>query len=527
LQRTVGAGAARDVGLQVYDGVEANPEALLFDAGVPAANEHPPLLQHLEMGGRTWTLRFAATTAFVSATERALPPAALLLGLAATAVLLSTVRRETQARRRAEQAARRTAFLAEASKLLSSSLDYRRTLPAIAQLAAEEIADEAIVFVGGEPAPPLWCVGHRDPAHASRLEAALRRRGVEPTEQAGIAGVLRTRTPELVARLAPKRKQVADGDPELLALAREARLRSRLTVPLLARGSAFGALVLATAAGHRRLGPEELAVAEDLARLVAAAVDNARLYRDAQEAVRERDEFLSIASHELKTPLTSLALQSESLRVAARRGDAEATARKAEVVRRNVKRLAALVASMLDLSRIRAGRLELELEDVDLADVAREVTARFEDEAQRAGCTLVLHAPEPVVGHWDRLRIDQVLTNLLSNAVKYGPGKPVEVRVGAVERRAVLTVRDHGIGIPADDQRRIFEQFTRAVSERHYGGFGLGLWIVRSIVASLGGDVRVESAPGEGSTFTIELDPRPSATLRAEGEAASATGREA
>jgi len=505
LRRTVGAGAARDVGLQVYDGAEVRPEALLFDAGVPDGGDQAPLLQRIEVGARPWTLRFAATGAFVSVTERVLPPIALALGLAATAVLLWTVRRETKARRWAEQAAHRTAFLAEAGKILSSSLEYARTLPEIARLAAEEIADVAVVLVDGEPGAPLWCVGNADPALAARLEAALRRGGFDREGRSGIAAVLRRRAPELVTRLDAARYPMTARGPELAAIAREARVRSMLTVPVLARGAAMGALALA-ASRRRGFGPEDVALAEDLARLVASTVDTARLYRDAQGAIRERDEFLSIASHELKTPLTSLALQSESLRAAARRGDAEGAARKAEVVRRNVKRLAALVASMLDVSRIRAGRLELELEDVDLAEVAREVVARFEDEAQRAGCTIALDAREPVVGRWDRLRVDQVLTNLLSNAVKYGAGRPIDVRVGTTGARAVLAVQDHGIGISAEDQRRIFDQFQRAVSERHYGGFGLGLWIVRSIVESLGGAVRVESAPGEGSTFVVELD---------------------
>jgi signal transduction histidine kinase/CHASE1-domain containing sensor protein len=529
LQRTVGAGAARDVALHVYDGAEVRPDALLYAARAEPVDGQAPLLQRIDVGGRTWTLHFAATGAFVSATERALPPLALLLGLVATAILVRTVRRETQARRWAEQSARRTAFLAEAGKILASSLDYARTLPEVGRLAAEEIADAAILFVDGERGAPLWCVAHADADHAARLEAALRRRGVDPAEEAGVAAVLRTRAPELLARIDAARHPMIARDPELAALAREARIRSVLTVPILARGAAIGALVLAASSRRRRFGADDVALAEDLARLVAAAVDTARLYRDAQDAVRERDEFLSIASHELKTPLTSLALQSESLRAAARRGDAEGTARKADVVRRNVKRLAALVASMLDLSRIRAGRLELELEDVDLAEVAREVVGRFEDEAHRAGCTLALDAPEPVVGHWDRLRVDQVVTNLLSNAVKYGPGKPVEVRVGTTGgERAVLSVRDHGIGISAEDQRRIFDQFERAVSDRHYGGFGLGLWIVRSIVESLGGTVRVESAPGEGSTFTVELErARAAAARRADGDVAQAPGREA
>ncbi len=221
--------------------------------------------------------------------------------------------------------------------------------------------------------------------------------------------------------------------------------------------------------------------------------------------MQQRDDFLSIASHELKTPLTSLVLNSDSLRTAARRGDLEGVTRKAEGVRRNVDRLARLVSSLLDISRISAGRLDLELEVVDLSEVVREVVARFDDEARRAGCAVRVTASGAATGRWDRLRLDQVATNLLSNAIKYGRGKPVDVSVDAGDDRATLTVRDRGIGISAADQRRIFQRFERAVSKRNYGGFGLGLWIVRQIVEALGGSVRVESTPGEGSIFQVEL----------------------
>jgi signal transduction histidine kinase len=296
----------------------------------------------------------------------------------------------------------------------------------------------------------------------------------------------------------------ARATPELAGALAAGGLRAAVSAPLGARGEAMGAITF-LATPQRPLARTDAALVEDLARLASAAVDTARLYRQARDAVHARDEFLSIASHELKTPLTSLALQSESLLATANRFGAEALVRKAEVVGRNVDRLTRLVASLLDITRITAGRLELDLEDVDLAALAGEVVDRFQDEAARAGCAIALDAPGPVVGRWDRLRLDQVLTNLLSNAVKYAPGQPVSVRVSGDGARAELTVRDRGIGVSEADQRRIFDRFERAVSRRNYGGFGLGLWIVRQIAEALGGSVRIESAPGEGSMFTVEL----------------------
>ncbi|HXN83074.1 MAG TPA: HAMP domain-containing sensor histidine kinase, partial [Myxococcales bacterium] len=164
-----------------------------------------------------------------------------------------------------------------------------------------------------------------------------------------------------------------------------------------------------------------------------------------------------------------------------------------------------LINELLDVSRIVSGKVLLDLEDVDLAALAQEVADRFGEELARAGCTLRFEAGENVVGHWDRARLDQVLTNLLGNAIKYGKGSALELTVGRLGSEAWLSVRDHGIGIAPEHQARIFGRFERAVSERHYGGLGLGLWIAREVVDSLGGSIRCESGLGQGSTFTVVL----------------------
>ncbi len=494
LHGTLGPERTR-VGLSVYDGDGSDPDDLLYGErveGRPFVTE----VRHVRVGGRPWTLRYVATAAFASRTERALPGAVFAAGLAVALLLFAVVRQDARARKRAERSAFRSSFLAEAGKLLSSSAEYESTLPDVASLAAERVADGCLVYLL-ESAGPQWIVGHLDPDAAHRAADALGGTGLDPLDALGIAAVLRTGSAQV-------REGLPDASRHGVARAAGAMgAAASLAVPLYARGHALGAIVLLARRG--RFGPEDVRLGEDLARLVSAAVDTSRLYLRAQEAVAARDDFLSIASHELKTPLTSLVLNSDSLRAAAQRGDLQSVARKAEAVRRNVDRLSRLVSSLLDISRISAGRLDLELEEVDLAQVVRDVSARFEDEARRAGCAVRLSAPEPAVGRWDRLRLDQVVTNLLSNAIKYGRGRSVEVSVESREGLATLTVRDHGIGISPADQRRIFERFERAVSKRNYGGFGLGLWIVRQIVESLGGTVRVESVPGEGSTFQVEL----------------------
>ncbi|MDY7225857.1 hybrid sensor histidine kinase/response regulator [Hyalangium rubrum] len=229
-----------------------------------------------------------------------------------------------------------------------------------------------------------------------------------------------------------------------------------------------------------------------------------------QRAVRVRDEFLSMASHELRTPLTSLKVHIQGALRSAARGDgaplplAQYVA-KLETLEHNVGRLTHLVDNLLDITRISAGRLDFELTDVDLAAVVREVASRFNEDASRAGCRLTVSAERPVVGRWDRTRVDQVVTNLLTNALKYGAGAPVVLTVVEDGPHATLEVRDGGIGIPDEDRHRIFERFERAVPHEHYSGFGLGLWIVHQIVTGLGGTVSVESLPGKGATFRVQL----------------------
>ena len=227
---------------------------------------------------------------------------------------------------------------------------------------------------------------------------------------------------------------------------------------------------------------------------------------DAENAVRLRDEFLAIASHELRTPLTPLRLQLQVMLRHLRKGPggAEDLEAAAESALRQTERLTMLVNDLLEVSRISMGRLTLNVESMDLAEAAREVLGRHESEARSAGCRLSLRA-ESVVGRWDKLRVDEVLTNLVVNAIQYGAGKPVEVAVERAGGTARLTVHDQGIGISSEDQRRIFDRFERAVPVRSYGGIGLGLYIAKQIVVAHGGSIGVRSAPGEGSTFTVEL----------------------
>jgi PAS domain S-box-containing protein len=229
----------------------------------------------------------------------------------------------------------------------------------------------------------------------------------------------------------------------------------------------------------------------------------------AREAIRLRDEFLSIASHELRTPLAALLLLLRSLGQQAPALDGR-LAKNVERAQRIGDRLGQLVDALLDVSRIASGELKLTFEPFDLRDAAREVTERLRESAAAARCELSLYASSGAVpGRWDRLRIEQVLTNLISNSIKYAAGRPVRVSAARDGESAVLQVRDYGPGIPEGELARIFERFERAAPARHYGGMGLGLYVARQIAQAHGGSIVGTNEEGGGACFTVRLPLKP------------------
>ncbi|MFY3745841.1 PAS domain-containing sensor histidine kinase [Anaeromyxobacter sp. Red801] len=235
--------------------------------------------------------------------------------------------------------------------------------------------------------------------------------------------------------------------------------------------------------------------------------ERARLWRKAQEEVRERDEFLSVASHELRTPVTALQLQLQLLhRAALRSGEGLP----APVVERLETLERPLVGELLDVSRMRLGKIELRREPLDLAEVARDAAGHAEGDLARSGSRLALDL-QPVTGAWDRTRLEQVISNLLVNAAKFGQGRPIALHVAGDDGTARVRVSDQGIGIAPEQQARVFDRFARAVPAQNFGGLGLGLYIARQIVEAHGGTIAVTSAPGAGATFTVDLPRQPPA----------------
>jgi PAS domain S-box-containing protein len=360
---------------------------------------------------------------------------------------------------------RRTVFLSDATRLLTS-LDVEAALEGVARLALPTMADACAVDLFAEAGGPRRLLSiSLDPSKALHGELP---------------------------------HQVFEDEPMMTTTATS----STVVVPVTSRGTILGALTFGHF-GERQYSPADLALFQELAGRAALSIENALLYRRASDALAARDEFLSIAAHEIRGPLTALHLAAQGLQ--GEPADSRNRIKMLQIIQNEDRRLARFVDELLDVGRVRAGGLHFDLAPVDLAEVVRESVGSLTAQVTRSRSSLAVTMTGAVLGIWDRARLEQVVTNLLSNAIKFGLGRPIEVVVSQSNGLARLSVRDHGIGIPFDRRERIFEPFERAVSNRHYGGLGLGLYIVRRIVEGLGGTVTVQSEPSAGATFIVEL----------------------
>lgn len=285
----------------------------------------------------------------------------------------------------------------------------------------------------------------------------------------------------------------------------------------------MGLLVLSKIDPEARLSWKELFLFEEIARRASYAIENARLYQGAQDALHARDEFISIASHELKTPLTALSLQLQMFNRKLKKNLAEqeqsngdtlvamlpiSVASNVAVCEAQAKKMGNFLDELLDLTRIRLGRLQLVRERVDLATIVNEAIERFRIEASQKGYELYADIKASASGNWDRTRLEQVVNNLISNALKYGESKPITVHVQKIESemKAQLIVEDHGMGLAPGARDKIFERFERAgILGKKIAGLGLGLYICRQIVEAHSGKIYVESQKGIGSKFIVDL----------------------
>jgi PAS domain S-box-containing protein len=421
---------------------------------------------------------------------------------------------QVRAERSQRDLAERSRTLAECShKLAGARLDPGATLAQAALTMSRLLGDGCVIRLASADRTRLEPVAyhHRDRQADELLGALLR--GTSTRVGEGYIG-----------RVALE-GQTAFVPKAGLEFARAALLRQYW--PYLDRYSIHSWIFVPMRAGDKILGvasvfrdltpdsykPEDLSFAEDLVSRIALAVENAELYDQAKKAVQLREEFLAVASHELKTPLTPLRVELQLLSQLFRSRLEHGSPLEGRLNTlladsdQQIARLIRLVEDMLDATRLETGRLTLKFESVDLNRLVARVVEQLGSAQPRTAARLDFRPAPLPQGHWDRIRIEQVVTNLLTNALKFGEEKPVEIRVAPEADQIVLTVRDHGIGIPPKDQTKIFNRLERAVPIREYGGLGMGLYIARQIVEAHGGHISVESTPGGGSTFKVELPP--------------------
>jgi signal transduction histidine kinase len=405
-----------------------------------------------------------------------------------------------RAHTRAEEETRRVAFLDSVSRL-ASSLDAHEIGGRAVSLCVPWFADfSSVVLQTRGDVLELAAMKHRDPLKEEVIREYLGSRSFTPrlplrVMRQGQSLLLPDMTPEVTARYG--------FTPEDRVLIERLAIRSAIAVPLAVGDKVFG--VMSFAASDRQYGGDDLAFAENIGSRVAAALENARLYAVAREAVRARDELLVVAAHELRTPLTALQLRTDQQLRRARRGADPAEKAWSENIARDVRRFSAVVDHILDALRIRGEGVALMCARFDLATVVRGRVRLVAERARAAASPIALDSVPEVTGCWDKAFLEKVIDVLLDNAIKFGSGRPIAVSLRAEGTWAELVVRDQGMGIPADRLPSIFRPFERAVSQEHFGGLGLGLYVAKAIVDAHGGSIEVASRPGEGTTLTVRL----------------------
>lgn len=427
--------------------------------------------------------------------------------------------RDITERRRLEEETQRQAeraqILADAGALFSSNIDPVWVTQAIAERVAEVLGDWAAVILKGPDMNELRvaAIHHRDMASLGLAWSYIYRQPLVVGE--GIIGqVVATGYPSLTVDVGSSTSGISHEQNTTSYHLPAMKLASLLILPLRSRREMLGAIVIAANDPSRAMTDDKLPLAEELAGRAALAIDNAKLYTEQVEARRKvedlshlKDEFLSIASHELRTPVTSIKGYTQLAKTLIRENDLATSEEYLDVALDQIDRMSRLILELLDVSRIETGRLEIRREPIEWPAFVRDVVHRHHTAVSDRRFHLnVPDGNKVVIG--DRDRLEQVLGNLLENAVKYSPdGSEIFVSVEDRGDQLVTSVADRGMGIPPDELSQVFERFHRGrqVSSTNYGGLGLGLYITKQIVERHNGSIWVESKEGTGTTFSFSL----------------------
>lgn len=421
--------------------------------------------------------------------------------------------REASLRAELQAAERRAAFLAEASSILvASAINFDSTVRSLARLAVSRLGDWCIVH-GLEPGGQLKRleVAHRDPRKEELLgRVADRMRNRVWLDS--LRSVLRTAQAQVLDALpAALLERVSEEDREAL-LGDAASPSVALVTPLLGRGRVLGALTLVAVESGRRFDESDVELAEELGRRAAIALDNARLYREAQEANQAKADFLAVMSHELRTPLNAIMGYTDLLDAEVSGPLTERQRSQIGRVRTSARHLLQLIEEILAFARMETGGEDVRVEPASVAHVAAEAVGAIEPLAEAKGLELrlELNGEDETELTTDTTKLRQILVNLLSNAVKFTRSGWVVVRYRSHDGSAHFEVQDTGIGIPEEQHQQIFDPFWQVErpNTRHVGGTGLGLSVSRRYARMLGGDIEVESTPGQGATFRVHVPMR-------------------
>ncbi len=430
---------------------------------------------------------------------------------------------EQTARAAAEVAARRFRLLAEASKLLASSLDHRDTFASLARMCVDSLADWVVIYVSDDQGVPQRLeAAHRDRARNGALRRLLRER-IDPRGNHPVLRVLQTHEPVFVPNVDDAALAELTQDDTHRELLRQLGVKSLMLVPLIARDRCLGAIAFVAGDEAKAFDESDLAQVQDLALRAALAVDSSRLYREAQDANRAKSDLLAVISHDLRTPLNAIMGFAELLEMGIPDELTPASLERVDRIRASARHLLYLIDELLSFARLDAGHESVEPQEVDARIVAKDVAAVVEPLALKKNLSFHVDIDDtPALLRTDPDKLRQVLLNLASNALKYTEHGSVRLGVhGPADGAIILRVTDTGVGIAQDHLPHIFEPFWQVHATRGTpdGGTGLGLSVVERLVRLLGGTVSVESRSGDGSTFAVTLpQDRPASSSDAEVE---------
>jgi PAS domain S-box-containing protein len=404
----------------------------------------------------------------------------------------------------------RAVFLADVNSILVSSLDFRLTLADLAKKLIPFLGDWCTITITNEEDKlerVAW--SHVDSGKLNLMEELKAYSSTRLSDSLNVRHVMETGIYNLSVDVKDGDLIKAAQDENHLRIMRNLGLKSCLIVPIIYHGKIYGAITLIYARSKKH-DAEGVLLAEEVGRKAGVAIENAYLYQTAQKAIAVRDEFLSIASHELKTPITALKLQVQMTRQSVNL-EKHLMPEPAKLIKTldsandQINRLTSLIEDLLDVTRIESGKISYNLEPLEISSLLRDLTDLYSEHLKNAGCVLNVIKIEKAKILGDRGRIEQVILNLLSNSAKYGQGKPVSLKVETEKDFVRIELTDQGMGIAEDKLGSIFDRFVRAVSSKNISGLGLGLYISREIVKAHHGSIQVESKIGVGTTFIVRL----------------------